>query len=51
LISAIPVYFFNLGPTLFNSSRTPTIASGIKIAAIALVIAGLTISIICRPPY
>lgn len=38
--------FDNLGPNLFISSRTPTIASGIKIAAIALVAAGLTMLII-----
>jgi hypothetical protein len=50
--SAIPVYYFdNLGPNLFINSRTPTIASGNKIAAMPLVVAGLTISIICRPPY
>jgi hypothetical protein len=47
------VYFFDsLGPNLFISSRTPIIASGNKIAAIVLVVFGLTIyNIICRPPY
>jgi hypothetical protein len=35
--SAIPIYFFdNLGPNLLINSRTPTIARGNKIAAIAL---------------
>ncbi|HZD34687.1 MAG TPA: hypothetical protein VE130_05740 [Nitrososphaeraceae archaeon] len=33
----------NLGPNLFINSRAPSIASGNKIAAIALVVAGLTI--------
>jgi hypothetical protein len=51
MVFLIGYLFDSLGPNLFISSRIPIIANGNKIAAIALVIVGLTISIICRAPY
>lgn len=51
MVFLIGYLFDSLGPTLFISSRIPIIASGNKIAAIALVVVGLTMSIICRAPY
>ena len=51
MVFLIGYLFDSLGPILFISSRIPIIANGNKIAAIALVVVGLTISIISRAPY